>query len=69
VGSRSTALSGWAAGVSGSFGFAIGGAHAQVHLARRLTSLPATATAFQRGELSPQHASVIVRGVEAEEQA
>jgi hypothetical protein len=45
------------------------GAHAQVHLARRLTSLPATATAFQRGELSPQHASVIVRGVEAEEQA
>jgi hypothetical protein len=45
------------------------GAHAQVHLARRLTSLPATATAFQRGELSPQHASVIGRGVEAEEQA
>ncbi|MDP9248436.1 MAG: 13E12 repeat family protein [Candidatus Dormibacteraeota bacterium] len=44
-------------------------AHAQVHLARRLTSLPATATAFQRGELSPQHASVIGRGVEAEEQA
>ncbi len=42
-------------------------AHAQVHLARRLPSLPATAAAFQRGELSPQHASVIVRGVEAVE--
>ena len=42
-------------------------AHAQVLLARRLPSLPATATAFQRGELSPQHASVVVRGVEAVE--
>jgi hypothetical protein len=39
-------------------------AYAQVHLARQLPSLPDTATAFERGELSPQHASVIVRSVE-----
>jgi hypothetical protein len=38
--------------------------YAQVHLARQLPSLPATADAFDRGELSPQHASVIVRSVE-----
>lgn len=40
-------------------------AHAQVHLARQLPSLPATAAAFERGEISPQHASVIVRAVES----
>ena len=40
-------------------------AHAQVHLARRLPSLPATAQAFERGELSPQHVSVVVRAVDS----
>jgi hypothetical protein len=39
-------------------------AHAQVRLARQLPSLPATAAAFERGELSGQHASVVVRSVE-----
>jgi hypothetical protein len=39
-------------------------AYAQVHLARQLPFLPATAEAFGRGELSPQHASVVVRCVE-----
>src|SRR5437879_2921494 len=38
--------------------------YAQVCLARQLPSLPATASAFERGELSPQHASVVVRSVE-----
>src|ERR1700737_2375524 len=38
--------------------------YAQVHLARQLPSLPDTAAAFDRGELSPQHAGVIVRSVE-----
>ena len=40
-------------------------AHAQVHLARRLPSLAATAGAFERGELSPQHVSVVVRAVDS----
>src|SRR2546423_3626854 len=40
-------------------------AHAQVQLARQLPSLPSTAAAFQRGELSGQHASVVVRAVES----
>ena len=39
-------------------------AHAQVRLARQLPSMPATRAAFERGELSPQHASVISRSVE-----
>jgi len=39
-------------------------AYAQVHLARQLPSLPGTASAFERGELSPQHASVVIRSVE-----
>ena len=39
-------------------------AYAQVRLARQLPYLPATASAFERGELSPQHASVVVRSVE-----
>src|SRR2546422_10414600 len=38
--------------------------YAQVHLARQLPFLPATASAFERGELSPQHASVVARSVE-----
>ena len=41
-----------------------GAAHAQVRLARQLPSLPATAEAFERGELSAQHASVVARSVE-----
>ena len=41
-----------------------GAAHAQVRLARQLPTLPATATAYERGELSPQHASVVARSVE-----
>jgi len=41
-----------------------GAAHAQVRLARRLPSLPATAAAYERGDLSPQHAGVIARSVE-----
>jgi hypothetical protein len=41
-----------------------GAAHAQVRLARQLPSLPATAAAFERGELSPQHAGVVARSVE-----
>src|SRR5947199_335945 len=39
-------------------------AYAQVRLARQLPSLPSTAAAFDHGELSPQHASVIARSVE-----
>jgi hypothetical protein len=39
-------------------------AHAQVRLARRLPGLPETAAAFERGELSGQHAGVIARAVE-----
>src|SRR5215472_3727998 len=39
-------------------------AHAQVRLARQLPSMPATRAAFERGELSPQHAGVISRSVE-----
>jgi hypothetical protein len=39
-------------------------AHAQVRLARRLPGLPETAAAFERGEVSGQHASVIARTVE-----
>src|SRR5215467_8045816 len=39
-------------------------AHAQVHLARQLPSMPATAAAFERGDLSPQHAGVVARSVE-----
>src|SRR5437879_10211673 len=38
--------------------------YAQVRLARQLPSLPATAAACCRGEVSPQHASVVVRSVE-----
>jgi hypothetical protein len=38
--------------------------YAQVRLARELPSLPATASAFQRGDLSAQHASVVARSVE-----
>jgi hypothetical protein len=40
-------------------------AYAQVQLARRLPSLPATAGAFERGELSAQHVSVVARSVDA----
>jgi Domain of unknown function (DUF222) len=40
-------------------------AYAQVRLARQLPGLPDTAAAFERGELSAQHASVIARSVEA----
>ena len=40
-------------------------AHAQVQLARQLPSLQVTARAFERGELSAQHASVIARSVDA----
>jgi hypothetical protein len=40
-------------------------AHAQVHLARQLPFLPATAAAFERGELSSQHVSVVVRATES----
>ena len=36
-------------------------AYAQVRLARQLPSLPSTAAAFDRGELSPQHAGVVAR--------
>jgi len=39
-------------------------AHAQVRLARQLPFLPDTARAFERGEISPQHASVVARSVE-----
>ena len=39
-------------------------AHAQVRLARQLPSMPATLAAFERGELSSQHAGVISRSVE-----
>src|SRR5689334_22499322 len=39
-------------------------AHAQVRLARQLPSMPATRAAFERGELSPQHAGVVARSVE-----
>jgi hypothetical protein len=42
-----------------------GAAHAQVHLARRLPSLPATAAAFERGELSSQHVGVVARTAES----
>src|SRR5438105_10243902 len=38
--------------------------YAQVRLARQLPSLPHTAKAFERGELSSQHASVVARSVE-----
>src|SRR5437879_3259434 len=41
-----------------------GAGYAQVRLARQLPSLPATASAFERGELSPQHASGSARSVE-----
>src|SRR2546427_5146286 len=39
-------------------------AYAQVRLARQLPYLSATATAFERGELSPHHASAVARSVE-----
>src|SRR5215469_16519687 len=39
-------------------------AQAQVRLARRLPSLPGVAAAFERGDLSAQHAGVIARSVE-----
>ena len=39
-------------------------AYAQVRLARQLPFLPDTAEAFERGEISPQHASVVARSVE-----
>ena len=39
-------------------------AHAQVCLARQLPSMPATASAFEFGDLSAQHAGVIARSVE-----
>ena len=38
--------------------------YAQVRLARQLPSLPDTSKAFERGELSSQHASVVARSVE-----
>jgi 5-methylcytosine-specific restriction protein A len=38
--------------------------YAQVRLARQLPSLLDTAAAFERGELSPQHAGVVARSVE-----
>src|SRR5439155_11365974 len=41
--------------------------NAQVHLARRLPCLPATAQAFERGQLSPQHVSVVLRAVDSVE--
>src|SRR5258708_33361491 len=41
-------------------------AYAQVNLARRLPSLPATDGAFERGELSAQHVSVVARYVDGE---
>ena len=53
--------------LSHNFQISSSSAHAQVHLARRLPSLPATAGAFERGELSPQHVSVVVRGVDSVE--
>jgi hypothetical protein len=40
-------------------------AYAQLHLARRLPSMPDTAAAFERGELSGQHAGVVSRTVES----
>jgi hypothetical protein len=40
-------------------------AYAQLHLARRLPELPGTAAAFERGELSSQHAGVVSRTVES----
>jgi len=40
-------------------------AHAKLHLARQLPSLPATAAAFERGQLSAQHAGVVGRVVES----
>src|SRR5258708_8286922 len=39
-------------------------AHAQVNMARRLPGLPATAGAFERGDLSPLHTSAVLRSVE-----
>ena len=39
-------------------------AHAQVEMARRLPGLPATAGAFERGDLSPLHTSAVLRSVE-----
>src|SRR5437660_2444904 len=39
-------------------------AHAQVRLARQLPALPDTAAAFERGDLSAQHAGVVARSVE-----
>jgi hypothetical protein len=39
-------------------------AHAQVRLARQLPHLPDTASAFERGDISSQHASVVARSVE-----
>ena len=44
-------------------------AAAQVHLARRLPSLPATSSAFADGELSALHVSVVSRIVEQVERA
>ena len=41
-----------------------GAAEGQVRTARRLGELPATATAFDRGEISAAHASVICQAVE-----
>src|SRR5437868_12603265 len=38
--------------------------YAQVRLARQLPSLPETNKAFERGELSSQHASMVARSVE-----
>jgi hypothetical protein len=38
--------------------------YAQVRLARQLPYLPDTASAFARGDISPQHASVVARSVE-----
>jgi hypothetical protein len=38
--------------------------YAQVRLARQLPYLPDTASAFARGDISPQHASVVARAVE-----
>jgi Domain of unknown function (DUF222) len=51
--------------LSENLGISSSAAYAQVHLAKRLPSLPATAQAFERGELSGQHASVISQTVES----
>ena len=53
--------------LSHNLGIGPSAAHAQVRVARRLGSLPATAKAFERGQLSAQHVSVVSRAVESVE--